>query len=502
MSHLEILSRAKPGFLPVGSLAPRNQIRSKIPGAPIKSPTLSLRKVLPWPTLCPIYSSSVRGVSTTNFKHRALIDRCEISSGKDLLTVQFPKCQTFTFHAQWLNDAKCDDGPSRSATNAFCQRMPTASIEATRIIHQGSGSTLTVTWGDGSISDFPVIWLRTMAPLVAKASVVEDPPMAKGWLAQSLNIPHVAYVDLISESFEQSTETVMRILDELLDQSNTGIIKVVGLPAPDLASEREKKNTLVTKVLKQIFGSVFVHPRRGADQTFNVASHHKEDVKRAIGLPNYNTNEVLLPHVDHAHYENPIQVQGWYGLEGESENTFVSSLATLRTLKEESPDLFEHLCQAPTAFGRVVHYYSPPLYQATADTVVTMYPGTQQVKRVRWHPHLSGSLMTPFDRYDISRQAHQKFQEIMRRETHQLKVCLQPGDLYIWNNFTILHGRERVLKVPRTGVGQTVPEQVVVDKYRALKIGQLKDYIDEKWLVHVPTAQLQDLVKLTLQQLQ
>lgn len=341
-----------------------------------------------------------------------------------------------------------------------------------------------------------------MAPLVAKAAIVEDPPIAKGWLAQSLTIPHVAYADIFSESFEQSTATVVRMLDELLDQSSAGIIRVVGLPAPDVASEREKKNTLVTKVLKQIFGSVFVHPRRGADQTFNVASHHKEDVKRAVGLPNYNTNEVLLPHVDHAHYQNPVQVQGWYGLEGESENTFVSSLATLRTLKEESPDLFEHLCQAPTAFGRVVHYYSPPLYQATTDTVVTMYPGTRQVKRVRWHPHLSGSLLAPFDQFDIARQAHQKFHEIMRRETHQLKVCLQPGDLYIWNNFTILHGRERVLKVPRTGVGQTVPEQVVVDKYRALKIGQLKNHIEEKWLVHVPTAQLQDLVKLTLPELE
>ena len=164
-----------------------------------------------------------------------------------------------------------------------------------------------------------------MAPLVAKATIVEVPPMAKGWLTESLTIPHVAYAELFSESFEQSTETVVRILDEVLHQSNTGIIKVIGLPAPDIESEREKKNTLVTKVLKQIFGSVFVHPRRGADQTFNVASHHKEDVKRAVGLPNYNTNEVLLPHVDHAHYQNPIQVQGWYGLEGESENTFVES---------------------------------------------------------------------------------------------------------------------------------------------------------------------------------
>ncbi len=58
------------------------------------------------------------------------------------------------------------------------------------------------------------------------------------------------------------------------------------------------------------------------------------------------------------------------------------------------------------------------------------------------------------------------------------------------------------MKVPRTGVGQTVPEQVVVDKYRALKIWQLKNHIDEKWLVHVPTAQLHDLVNLSVQELE
>lgn len=84
----------------------------------------------------------------------------------------------------------------------------------------------------------------------------------------------------------------------------------------------------------------------------------------------------------------------------------------------------------------------------------------------------------------------------MRRDTHLLKVHLKPGDLYVWNNFTIPHGRERVLVVPRTGVGQTVPEQVVADTYRALKTRQLQGLVEEKWLVHVPTPQLHELVRL------
>lgn len=338
-----------------------------------------------------------------------------------------------------------------------------------------------------------------MAPLVAMShgSSVEDlPVLSRGWVANALKIPVVSYAEIFHKSAEVTEAIAVKILDEILQASATGIVKVTGLPPPSLESERNKTNTIVTQVMKKLLGNVFVHPRRGADKTFNVASHHEQDKKRAAGLPNYDTNQVLLPHVDHAHYQHPIQIQGWYGLEGESENTFVSGAASLRTMQQEDPNLFEQLTRAPMAVGRVVHYYDPPLYQAAVDTPVTMHPGSSRVKSIRWHPHLAGFLVTPFEDFHTSRQAHQKLQEIMRRDTHQLKVCLKPGDLYLWNNFTILHGRERVLKVPRTGVGQTCPEQVVADRYRALKMRQLAQYVEEKWLVHVPTSQLHDLVML------
>jgi trimethyllysine dioxygenase len=316
-----------------------------------------------------------------------------------------------------------------------------------------------------------------------------------------LTIPEVRYSDIFPDSSASSTKmyeaTVMRVLDDLLHDSSPGIIRVIDLPAANIDDERDKVNTLVTRVLKQLFGSVFVHPRRGVDKTFNIASHHEDDVKRATGLPNYDTNKVLLPHCDHAHYDTPAHVMGLYGLEGESENTYVSGHAVLATLREEAPELFDKLCKAPIGIGRVAPFYDPPMYQATVDTAVTMHPGfPDKVKRFRWHPHLSGSLLSTFDDFHSARAAHQKFQEIMRRDTHQLKLPLNPGDLYIWDNFRLLHGRERVLKVPRTSVGQTVPEQVVSSRYRDLKIAQLKQYMDQRWLVQVPMAQLNDLLAL------
>ena len=423
---------------------------------------------------------------------------CDIVSDGEAVNIHFLDA-AFTFHAQWLDDAKCDNGPARAAITAFCQKPADARIVETHIENEDDQVALSILWQDASVSRFPAAWLRVMGPLVAKPcglSPLLPTYEPRGWLADTLKIPTIGYKDIFADTIEGCEASAARLMDEVLMVPDTGIVKISGLPAPSIESEREKTNTLVTQVLKKVLGSVFQHPRREGEKTFNVASHHEQDSKRAAGLPNYDTSKVLLPHVDHAHYQHPIQVQGWYGLEGESENTFVSGIQALKTLQEEAPELFEPLTTAPMSIGRVVHYYDPPLYQGAVDTAVTMYPGTSQVKRIRWHAHLTGSLVTSFEDFQKARSAHQKFQEIMRRDTHQLKVILNPGDLYIWNNFTILHGRERVLKVPRTGVGQTVPEQVVADRYRALKIAQLRGHVAEKWLVHMPAPQLYQLSEM------
>ena len=80
----------------------------------------------------------------------------------------------------------------------------------------------------------------------------------------------------------------------------------------------------------------------------------------------------------------------------------------------------------------------------TVDTAVSMVPGTKDFKRIRWHPNFIGNILGPYDGYLEARRAQQKFLEIMRRPTHQLSLKLGPGDMFIWDNHRVLHGRERV----------------------------------------------------------
>ena len=445
--------------------------------------------------------SVTNGQVSNGQKSADIMLSCKKCTHGNKLTVEFED-STFVFHSQWLHDARCDDGAARNAKTAICQQpIPTVHIEETRLSGHGIGMKVHVTWDDGVISEFPGSWLRIMAPLVARCESppkAAEEPITRGWLTDTLEIPEISYKDIVRDSptkDQRSQIAMIRILDKILDASAPGIVKVIDLPEANFEDEKNHINNVNTHVLKHLFGSVFIHPIRGADTTFNVSSH-SNDAQRAVGLANYDTTQLLLPHTDHAFYDHPIQVQGFYGLEGRSENTWVSILTALETFKNEHPELYRYLHEVPMTVGRVSRFYGDPLYQATVDTAITMQPGSpNEVKRVRWHPNLTGALLAPYEEYKNARLAHQKLQEIIRRDSHQLKRELNPGDLYVWDNFRLLHGRESVLEVPRTGVGQTVPEQVVHDRYRALHIDLLKHHVDEGWLVHMPMPQLREMVK-------
>ena len=443
------------------------------------------------------------------------IRSCKKCTHGNKVTVEFP-VETFTFHAQWLHDARCDDGAARNAQTAICQQpIETVHVETVNVSGQGFDTTLDVTWDDGLSSKFPATWLKVMAPLVARldspraTDLPKKDPLPIGWLVSSLEIPEVSYHDIFQEP--SNTEDTLSILDKILSPTSLGIIKVTDLPIPSLATEHTHHDNLITHVLKRLFTSVYIHPIRGPDQTFNVSSHSHDSTRR-LGLPNYDTTQLLLPHSDHAFLEYPIQVMGFYGLEGASHNTWVSVPAALHTMRQEHSSLYPHLHRTPATTGRVSRFYGGvPLYQATVDVPLTSYPsGTEAVKEddneasspgtlkhLRWHPNLTGSLLAPYVAYPSARLAYLEFQRILRRPTHQLELELRTGDLYVWDNFRLLHGREKVLETPRTGVGQTVPEQVVQDRYRGLCVELLTGWgVGEEWLVHMPIRQVREMVRL------
>jgi alpha-ketoglutarate-dependent taurine dioxygenase len=421
----------------------------------------------------------------------------EKSSTGQFVAVEFAG-ETFTFHSQWLHDAQVDDGPYKQATNTYACKSSLNEVQKAVVGGHGSESTVEVSWKDGKVSRFPSVWLRVYAPLVANSHSNETTEKAlqipQGWLVNTLKMPEISYSKIFPEI---SVTTACCIYEILVHESFPGILKIVDLPPPVVEDERKGEKTILASVLKQIFGSVFSHPRRGPDVAYTMASHHQQYTNKGQLVSNYNLNNLLLPHIDQSMYQLPSLIDGLFNVEGESLNTFLSCPAVLQTLREEHPELVDSLFTTPMAFGRVAHIYSPPQYQGTTPTAVISPPGfPYRIHRFHWNPHQVGSLLCSFSEYPTALLAHRKFQEISSRETHLLKVRFKPGDMYLWSNHKVLHGREEVLKVPRTGVGQTVPEQVVLDGWREMLIGRLLGALEEKWLVQVPLAQLYELDKI------
>ena len=108
----------------------------------------------------------------------------------------------YKFHAQWLHDARCDNGASRTALNAFSQQTPDATICNVLLRGVGNASSIEVKWSDGTSTSFPIAWLEVMAPLVAESG---DPnrqigrPGISGWTVKSLRVPEFTYQQIFLE---------------------------------------------------------------------------------------------------------------------------------------------------------------------------------------------------------------------------------------------------------------------------------------------------------------
>ena len=432
-----------------------------------------------------------------------IIVSCKKCTNGTNVTVVFQDT-AFTFHAQWLHDAWCNNGAARNAVTATCQQSITnIHVERVQLSGEGPNMTLDVAWDDNLNSRFPGLWLRVMAPLVGKSESPHSIPMEdvspKRWLADASEIPEISYEAIFSKGSKQeefSNPVTLQVLNKLLDASSPGIVKIVNLPKPNLEDETNLENDVNSLVFKLLMRDIFNLPNHGTDQTFNVSSPSK-DTERTVSVANHDKTQPVLPYSLHSFYDNPDQVQGFYGLEGQVVTTWVYVLSALATFWEEFPNLYHYLRDTPMTIGHVSHHYGDSPYHVTVDTPITAQPGfPNQIKRVRWNPKLTGALLAPYNDYGKARLAHQRFQEIISRENHQLKLVLKPGDLYIWNTFHLLHSSEPVLKVPQKGIGQTIPEQIVHDRYRALHVDLLKRHVDEAWLLRMPMPQLREMVRL------
>lgn len=72
---------------------------------------------------------------------------------------------------------------------------------------------------------------------------------------------------------------------------------------------------------------------------------------------------------------------------------------------------------------------------------------------------------------------------------------MKPGEVYVWDNFRILHGTEYGNVNPGVCEEEYVEEQKLLDVWRGVLISRLVEIgMEEKWLVHVPEKLLREMI--------
>jgi gamma-butyrobetaine dioxygenase len=120
------------------------------------------------------------------------------------------------------------------------------------------------------------------------------------------------------------------------------------------------------------------------------------------------------------------------------ESIFLDSFNAIEILKNEAPADFDILCRVPVTFEYENDGHHLRL------TRPTISPGTDYDRYVvRYSPPFQGPLENTDCKLTIQfYSSMKKFEEILGRKNLVFKTRLEPGDLVIFANQRVFHGRE------------------------------------------------------------
>ena len=147
----------------------------------------------------------------------------------------------------------------------------------------------------------------------------------------------------------------------------------------------------------------------------------------------------LDPHTDNP-YRSPVPgIQLLHCLANETtggHSTLVDSLCVLRTLRREDPDAFAILAETPVRF----------IYKDEATELVHFAPlialdASGRIEGMRFSPRLDAVPLADPARLERFFDARRKVDRMLRSPSNELRFLLGEGELLMFDNSRLLHGR-------------------------------------------------------------
>ena len=157
------------------------------------------------------------------------------------------------------------------------------------------------------------------------------------------------------------------------------------------------------------------------------------------------TSHALPPHVDNPYRDPNPGFQLLHALENKCFKTggsiAVDGFEVARQLQEEDPELFRVLCEVPCRWendggdGSTALVFFGPHFPKN--------PSTGEVEQVRYSTKSGGYTPALVDSNDMDLlfRARRRFAELLNAESNTARFRVNEGEIWIFNNLRLLHGR-------------------------------------------------------------
>ncbi|MEH6404028.1 MAG: TauD/TfdA family dioxygenase [Sneathiella sp.] len=328
-----------------------------------------------------------------------------------LCDVEWLDGHTSHFHALWLRDncpcAECLHPQTRERTLDIMSIPQDLSMPGDLAV---TAENLVVTWPGGHVSEFKSSWLRDHCYSEQSLnSYKEKPTFWTNDIERAL--PEIEY-----DAIMQQDSGLLKWLDMMVD---CGFALVRNTPT--VHGEVCKLASKISFLRETNFGKEF------------------EVISKANPNNVAYTAISLLSHSDLPNWELPPGTQFLHCMKSDAtggESTLVDGFAVAEILKRENPDAFDLLKSQPIPFR-----FHDEEWDVSHEAPTIGCNAAGDYTDIRYHSALTAPLQMSSDKVLPFYEAYRALTRIIRAPENILKLKLNPGDVMVFNNRRVLHGR-------------------------------------------------------------
>ncbi len=301
-------------------------------------------------------------------------------------------------------------------------------------------TSLSVTFSDGLTSTYPISTLWNEAndfqseTIQFKKHNFPSPVINPGATAEAKRIPYSmlfsgGQADNRISSDHACDDTVIDLINALFED---GHVVVSGVP---------RYSGAVVDLGRSLTRFNQVRPTNWGNH-FNVQSKADGD-KNDIAY----TSLALPPHVDNPYRDPPPSFQLLHTLANKCSggmSVAVDAFSVAEELRELYPKHFETLCETGVRWENDGGSGDSGMYTVAPMIELEKMSGSPAIKQIRYSAKSGGYIpWMPYEESDLYFKARQQFSRMVNEEHRQHRFRLEEGDVWVFNNLRLLHGRTK-----------------------------------------------------------